>query len=48
MALTTIDPRSALPVIDLQKGLVGSPLIHPIGETATSQEIIDLLPTRSA
>jgi nicotinamidase-related amidase len=32
MALTTLDPNTALIIIDLQKGLVGSPVIHPIGE----------------
>ncbi len=30
MALTTLDPNTALIVIDLQKGIVGVPLIHPI------------------
>ncbi|MBN8987263.1 MAG: isochorismatase family protein [Rhizobiales bacterium] len=32
MALTTLDPNTALIVVDLQKGLVGVPVIHPIGE----------------
>ncbi len=32
MALTTLDPKTALLVVDLQKGLVGSPLTHPLGE----------------
>ena len=32
MALTTLDPNTALIVIDLQKGLAGSPFIHPLGE----------------
>lgn len=31
MAITTLDPRTALVVVDLQKGLMGYPLIHPIG-----------------
>lgn len=31
MALTTLDPNTALLVVDLQKGIVGSPLVHPIG-----------------
>lgn len=31
MALTTLDPRSALVVIDLQKGIVTFPVAHPIG-----------------
>jgi nicotinamidase-related amidase len=32
MALTTLDPNTALIVIDLQKGIAGYPFIHPIGE----------------
>ncbi len=31
MALTTLDPKTALIVVDLQKGIVGFPFIHPIG-----------------
>ena len=31
MALTTLDPNTALLVVDLQKGIVGSPLVHPVG-----------------
>lgn len=30
MALTTLDPNTALLVVDLQQGLVGSPFNHPI------------------
>lgn len=30
MALTTLDPCSALIIVDLQKGIVGLKLIHPI------------------
>jgi len=30
MALTMLDPNTALIVVDLQKGIVGSPFIHPI------------------
>jgi nicotinamidase-related amidase len=30
MALTTLDPKTALIVVDLQKGIAGSPLTHPI------------------
>lgn len=30
MALTTLDPKSALIVIDLQKGIVSYPTIHPM------------------
>jgi nicotinamidase-related amidase len=33
MPITTLDPQTALVVIDLQKGLVGNPLlIRPVGE----------------
>jgi nicotinamidase-related amidase len=32
MASTTLDPNTALIVVDLQKGIAGYPLIHPIGE----------------
>jgi nicotinamidase-related amidase len=31
MALTTLDPKTALIVVDLQKGIVGSSFDHPIG-----------------
>jgi nicotinamidase-related amidase len=30
MALTTLDPNTALIIVDLQKGIVGQPLTHPI------------------
>jgi nicotinamidase-related amidase len=30
MAVTTLDPKTALIVVDLQKGLLGSPFIHPV------------------
>jgi len=32
MALTRLDPNTALIVVDLQKGIVGGPLLHPVGE----------------
>ncbi|MDR3516498.1 MAG: isochorismatase family protein [Azospirillaceae bacterium] len=32
MALSTLDPHTALIVIDLQKGIIGSPTIHPIAD----------------
>ena len=32
MPVTTLDPETALIVVDLQKGIVGLPLIHPIGD----------------
>ena len=30
MTVTTLDPNTALIVVDLQKGIVGSPFIHPM------------------
>ena len=30
MALTKLDPKTALIVVDLQKGIVGLPVVHPI------------------
>lgn len=35
MALTTLDPNTALIVIDLQKGIAGSAPGHPFGEVVT-------------
>lgn len=35
MALTTLDPVTALIVVDLQRGLMGSTFIHPIAEIVT-------------
>ena len=32
MALTTLDPHTALIVVDLQKGLIGLPVVHPIDD----------------
>ncbi|MGD0377601.1 MAG: isochorismatase family protein [Streptosporangiaceae bacterium] len=32
MALTTLDPKPALIVIDLQKGIVDAPTVRPTGE----------------
>jgi nicotinamidase-related amidase len=32
MSLTTLDPKTALIVVDLQKGIVQSPFIHPISD----------------
>ncbi len=32
MALTTLDPNTALIIVDLQKGIVGLPVSHPIGD----------------
>jgi nicotinamidase-related amidase len=35
MALTTLDPRTALIVVDLQKGIVAYPTAHPIDEVVS-------------
>jgi nicotinamidase-related amidase len=35
MALTTLDPTTALIVVDLQNGIVGLPLVHPIADVVT-------------
>lgn len=32
MALTALDPNTALIIVDLQQGLIGLPVIHPIGD----------------
>lgn len=32
MALTTLDPKTALIVIDLQRGVVTAPTVHPVAE----------------
>jgi nicotinamidase-related amidase len=32
MTVTTLDPKTALIVIDLQKGIVALPTVRPIGE----------------
>lgn len=42
MALTAIDAKTALIVVDLQKGIIGSPFIHPIGPVVDrTVELID-------
>ncbi|MDR3466008.1 MAG: isochorismatase family protein [Xanthobacteraceae bacterium] len=42
MALTTLDPNTALLVVDLQKGLVGSPFNHPVADVvARARALID-------
>jgi nicotinamidase-related amidase len=50
MPVTTLDPKTALVVIDLQKGIVGLPTAHPINEVVkharTTREIIELLNKR--
>ena len=40
MTITTLDPRTALVVIDLQKGIVGLPAVHPIGGVLASVSVL--------
>ena len=40
MALTTLDPNVALLVVDLQKGIIGLPVIHPIGEVVERTRVL--------
>ena len=40
MTLTTLDPQTALIVVDLQKGIVASALVHPIGEVVTRARLL--------
>jgi nicotinamidase-related amidase len=40
MAITSLDPSAALIVIDLQKGLVGFPTVHPIGGVLASAIVL--------
>ena len=48
MALTTLDPNTALIVVDLQKGLVGLPVVHPIeGVVAKARALADAFRARS-
>jgi nicotinamidase-related amidase len=35
MPVTTLDPKTALIVIDLQKGIVGLPTAHPTNQVMT-------------
>lgn len=43
MPLTTLDPNTALIVIDLQKGIVNGNFIHPIGEiVGRTRALIDV------
>ena len=42
MALTRLDPNTALIVVDLQKGIVSLPVHHPVGEViARARMLID-------
>jgi nicotinamidase-related amidase len=48
MPITTIDPKTALIVIDLQKGITSLPTVHPIGEViAKSGELVDAFRNRN-
>ncbi|HEY2483139.1 MAG TPA: isochorismatase family protein [Caulobacteraceae bacterium] len=40
MTVTTLDPKTALIVIDLQKGIVGFPTAHPMGGVLASATIL--------
>lgn len=43
MPLTTLDPNTSLIVVDLQKGIVGAPLFHPIAEVISrTRALIDV------
>jgi nicotinamidase-related amidase len=42
MALTTLDPNTALIVVDLQKGILSVPSIHPMGDiVARARTLLD-------
>jgi nicotinamidase-related amidase len=42
MPVTTLDPKTALVVIDLQKGIVGLPTVHPTSEVVNhARELAD-------
>jgi len=40
MAVTTLDPKTALIVIDLQKGIVAYPTVHPIEEVVKQARLL--------
>jgi nicotinamidase-related amidase len=47
MALTVLDPNTALIIVDLQKGLVGYPLAHPVeGVIERSRALADAFRAR--
>jgi nicotinamidase-related amidase len=47
MALTMLDPKTALIVVDLQRGIVETPVVHPIGEVvARARALIDAFRAR--
>jgi nicotinamidase-related amidase len=42
MTITTLDPKTALVVIDLQKGIVALPTAHPVNEVVKhAVELLD-------
>ena len=40
MAVTTLDPKTALIVIDLQKGILSYPTVHPVGEVVRQAALL--------
>jgi len=38
--VTTLDPKTALVVVDLQRGLMGFPTVHPIGEVVNRAAVL--------
>jgi nicotinamidase-related amidase len=40
MALTTLDPNTALIIVDLQKGIVGLPFSHPIDKIVERSRVL--------
>jgi nicotinamidase-related amidase len=40
MALTALDPNTALVVVDLQQGIVALPTVHPIGDVVTQTRLL--------
>ena len=40
MPVTTLDPKAALIVIDLQKGILSYPAVHPIGEVVKHDAVL--------
>jgi nicotinamidase-related amidase len=48
MALSTLDPQTALIIIDLQKGIVSLPLVHPVAEVVkNARALADAFRTHS-
>ena len=47
MALTVLDPKTALIIVDLQKGIVGFPAVHPVaGVVERSRALADAFRAR--